>query len=161
MGKFVMKTNEKGSRFVLKAGNGEIIGISETYSSETACKNGVESVRKNAVAAGLEDQTVEGSSCKNPKFEVYKDKAGEFRFRLKAANGEIILTGESYKAKAGCLKGIESIRKNAAESPVVEESLKELKASKGTAMPFLCVLHFFFAAFSFQEKRKSRPKRKA
>ena len=64
---------------------------------------------------------MEGSSCKNPKFEVYKDKAGEFRFRLRAANGEIILTGESYKAKAGCLKGIESIRRNAAESPVVEE----------------------------------------
>ena len=64
MGKFVMKTNEKGSRFVLKAGNGEIIGVSETYSSESACKNGIESVRKNAVAAGLEDQTVEGSSCK-------------------------------------------------------------------------------------------------
>ena len=108
MGKFLMKTNEKGSRFVLKAGNGEIIGVSETYSSESACKNGI-------------DQTVEGSKCKNPKFEVYKDKAGEFRFRLKASNGEIILTGESYKAKAGCLKGIESIRRNAAESPVVEE----------------------------------------
>ena len=121
MGKFVMKTNEKGSRFVLKAGNGEIIGVSEFYTSESACKNGVESVRKNAVAAGLEDQTVEDSKCKNPKFEVYKDKAGEFRFRLKAANGEIILTGESYKAKAGCLKGIESIRNNAPESPVVVE----------------------------------------
>ena len=97
MGKFVMKTNEKGSRFVLKAGNGEIIGISETYSNESACKNGIESVRKSAVAAGLEDQTVEGSKCKNPKFEVYKDKAGEFRFRLKASNGEIILTGESRR----------------------------------------------------------------
>ena len=121
MGKFVMKTNEKGSRFVLKAGNGEIIGVSETYNSESACKNGIESVRKNAVAAGLEDQTVEGSACKHPKFEVYKDKAGEFRFRLKATNGEIILTGESYKAKAGCLKGIESIRNNAPESPVVVE----------------------------------------
>ena len=57
----------------------------------------------------------------NPKYELYKDKAGEFRFRLKAANGEIILTGESYKAKAGCLKGIESIRNNAPESPVVVE----------------------------------------
>ena len=126
MGKFVMKTNEKGSRFVLKAGNGEIIGVSETYTSESACKNGIESVRKNAVAATLEDQTVVGYVAPKglvlkPRFEVYKDKAGEFRFRLKAGNGEIILTGESYKAKAGCLKGIESIRKNAAESPVVVE----------------------------------------
>ena len=124
MGKFVMKTNEKGSRFVLKAGNGEIIGISETYSSETACQNGVESVRKNAVAAGLEDQTVEGSSCKNPKFEVYKDKAGEFRYRLKATNGQIIAVGESYKALSSCLNGIESVRKNAAESNIVKEEAK-------------------------------------
>ena len=119
MGKFLMKTNEKGSRFVLKAGNGEIIGVSETYSSESACKNGVESVRKSAVAAGLEDQTVEGSKCKNPKFEVYKDKAGEFRFRLKASNGEIIGKSEGYKAKASAKKGIASIAKNAPDAPVV------------------------------------------
>ena len=49
------------------------------------------------------------------KFEVYKDKAGEYRFRLKAANGNTILTGESYKAKDGVLNGIESIRKNATD----------------------------------------------
>ena len=121
MGKFVMKTNEKGSRFVLKAGNGEVIGVSETYSSESACANGIESVRKNAVAAGLEDQTVEGSSCKNPKFEVYKDKAGEFRFRLKAANGEIIAASQGYASMKSCLAGIESVKKNAPESPIVEE----------------------------------------
>lgn len=46
------------------------------------------------------------------KFEVYKDKAGEFRFRLKAGNGENILGSEGYKAKASCMKGIESVRKN-------------------------------------------------
>lgn len=122
MGKFVIQDAKNGVKFNLKAGNGEIILTSETYTALAGCKNGIESVRKNAAAAALEDQTVEGfAKEKNPKFEVYKDKAGEFRFRLKAANGEIILTGESYKAKAGCLKGIESIRRNAAESPVVEE----------------------------------------
>lgn len=46
------------------------------------------------------------------KFEVYKDKAGEYRFRLKAGNGENILGSEGYKAKASCMKGIESVRKN-------------------------------------------------
>lgn len=46
------------------------------------------------------------------KFEVYKDKAGEFRFRLKAANGQNILASEGYSAKAGCMNGIESVRKN-------------------------------------------------
>ena len=125
MGKFVMKTNEKGSRFVLKAGNGEIIGVSETYSSETACKNGVESVRKNAVAAGLEDQTVEGSACKNPKFEVYKDKAGEFRFRLKAKNGQIVGISEGYKTMDACLNGVQSVKNNAPEAELIREEAEE------------------------------------
>lgn len=46
------------------------------------------------------------------KFEVYKDKAGEFRFRLKAANGQNILASEGYKAKASCMNGVESVKKN-------------------------------------------------
>lgn len=46
------------------------------------------------------------------KFEIYKDKAGEFRFRLKAGNGQTILASEGYKAKASCTNGIESVRKN-------------------------------------------------
>lgn len=46
------------------------------------------------------------------KFEVYKDKAGEFRFRLKAANGQNILSSEGYKAKPSCMNGVESVKKN-------------------------------------------------
>ena len=46
------------------------------------------------------------------KFECYKDKAGEFRFRLKAGNGNTILASEGYKSKSGCTNGIESVRKN-------------------------------------------------
>lgn len=118
MGKFEIKETKSGFKFNLKAGNGEIIATSETYTTESACKNGIESVRKNCVGE-IEDQTVEGfETKKNPKFEVYTDKAGEFRFRLKAKNGEIIATGESYKAKKSCLNGIESIKKNAPEAPV-------------------------------------------
>lgn len=47
------------------------------------------------------------------KFGLYNDKAGEFRFRLKAANGENILSGEGYTTKSACLTGIDSVRKNA------------------------------------------------
>ena len=54
------------------------------------------------------------------KFEIYKDKANKFRFRLKAGNGEVIAVGEAYESKAGCLNGIESIRKNAPDATVVE-----------------------------------------
>ena len=121
MGKFVVKTTKTGFVFNLKAGNGEVIAVSEVYSNEGSCMNGIESVRKNAVAAKLEDQTVEGyETVTNPKFEVYVDKAGEFRFRLKARNGEIIAVGEGYKAKASCLNGIDSIRRNAPEAEVVK-----------------------------------------
>ena len=49
------------------------------------------------------------------KFELYKDKAGEFRFRLKAGNGENILASEGYKDKSGATNGIESVKKNAAD----------------------------------------------
>lgn len=119
MGRFVIKTVKSGVKFDLKAGNGEVIATSEVYTSMSACRNGVESVRKNSSVAALEDQTGEGfAQEKNPKFEMYTDKAGEFRFRLKARNGEIIAVSEGYKAKASCLNGIESVRKNAPEAPV-------------------------------------------
>ena len=121
MGKFVVKEVKTGYKFDLKAGNGEIIATSEVYTSEASCLKGVESVRKNAAIANLEDQTVENfETATNPKFEVYVDKAGEFRFRLKARNGEIIATGEGYKAKASCLNGIDSIRRNAPEAEIVK-----------------------------------------
>ena len=118
MGKFVIKTVNSGIKFDLKATNGEVIATSEVYSSEAACKSGIESVRKNAVDAKLEDI---GQSVTNPKFQVYEDKAGEFRFRLTARNGEIIATSEGYKAKESCENGIASVRKNAPEAEVVEE----------------------------------------
>lgn len=54
------------------------------------------------------------------KFEIYTDKAGEFRFRLKAANGEVIATSQGYSAKASALNGIDSVRRNAADAEVVE-----------------------------------------
>ena len=121
MGKFVIKEAKTGFKFDLKAGNGEIIATSQIYTTEAACRNGIDSV-KNSCVGGVEDQTAEGfETLKHPKFEVYADKAGEFRFRLKARNGEIVATGEGYKAKASCLNGIESIKKNAPEAEIVVE----------------------------------------
>ncbi|MFE0135641.1 YegP family protein [Streptomyces sp. NPDC059037] len=54
------------------------------------------------------------------KFEVYKDGAGKYRFRLKAGNGEIIAVGEAYESKAGCLNGVESVKSHAPGAQVVE-----------------------------------------
>lgn len=122
MGKFVMKKAKTGFMFNLKARNGQVIGTSEIYSGEAACRNGIEAVRKAVESAKLEDQTKAGSTpLTNPKFEIYKDARGEFRFRLKAKNGEIILTGEGYASKDGCRNGIASICTNAPDAIVVEE----------------------------------------
>ena len=122
MGKFAVRTTATGIKFNLKAGNGEIIATSEIYTTEAACKKGIASVKKNAPIAAIEDQTVEGYKVeKHPKFEIYKDKAGEFRFRLKATNGQIIASSEGYKALASCLNGIESVKKNAPDAPIVKE----------------------------------------
>jgi len=119
MGKFVVKETKTGIKFSLVAGNGEIIADSEVYSSKAACLNGVESVKTNAPIAPVFDTTdADAAEPKNPKFEVYKDKAGEFRFRLNAKNGQIIATSEGYKAKASCLNGIESVKKNAPDAAV-------------------------------------------
>ena len=121
MGKFVFKTVASGYKFDLKAGNGEVIATSEVYESEAACKNGIASVAKNAPVANVENQTNEGYATeKCPKFEVYTDKAGEYRFRLKATNGQVIAVSEGYSSEAGCLNGVESVKKNAADAETVE-----------------------------------------
>ena len=120
MGKFIVKTTNTGIKFDLKAGNGEVIATSEVYASKASCLNGIESV-KTCCAGGIEDQTVEGfEAVKHPKFEIYLDKGGEYRFRLKARNGEIIAVSEGYKAKASCINGIESVKKNAPDAPIEE-----------------------------------------
>ncbi len=126
MGKFVVKKTATGYTFRLKAGNGEIIATSEVYSSIDSCENGIESVRKNAPIAALEDQTEEGyTTQKHPKFEVYLDKKGEPRFRLKARNGEVIAVSQGYSSKTSCLNGVESVRKNAPEATVEHEQEQE------------------------------------
>ena len=123
MGKFVIKSTKNGGfKFDLKATNGEVIATSEVYGTEATCKAGIASVQKNAPAAAVENQTVEGyAKEKHPKFEVYQDKAGEYRFRLKATNGQIIAVGEGYKKLPSCLNGIASVQKNAPDAPVVKE----------------------------------------
>ena len=117
-GKFIITKAKNGEyTFNLKASNGEVIlTASETYTTLDACENGVNSVKKNALS-NIEDQT-RNESAKHPKYELFQDKAGEFRFRLKAANGENIGKSEGYKAKASAKKGLASIGKNAPDAAV-------------------------------------------
>ena len=123
MGKFIIKKMKNDEfTFSLLATNGqEILSAGEGFKTLATCKNSIESVKKNALAH-VEDQTVEGyETLTHPKYEVYQDKAGEYRFRLKARNGEPIGKSEGYKAKASCLNGIESVGRNAPEGAVIEE----------------------------------------
>ncbi len=122
MGKFIIKATPTGFTFRLNAVNGETIAVGgEVYTTIDNCKNGCESVRTNAPIANIEDQTIEGFEPQpHPKFEIYLDKGGEFRFRLKAKNGQIIAASEGYKKKDSCKNGIDSVRRNAPDSPVIE-----------------------------------------
>ena len=109
MGYFRIRPVATGVKFDLHAANGEIVATSEVYQTEAACRKGMESVRRNAPKAQTEDQTV-GQRCANPKFELYEDRAGRYRFRLKARNGSIIAVSEGYTGKAACLDGIAALR---------------------------------------------------
>ena len=122
MGKFVIRNVASGIKFDLKATNGQVIATSEVYESKAACLKGVNSVMKNAPLAAVEDQTVEPYAVEqHPKFELYQDKAGEYRFRLKATNGQVIAVSEGYGTKVNCEKGIQSVKKNAEDAETVEE----------------------------------------
>ena len=118
MGKFVIKQAKTGVKFDLKATNGQVIASSQIYKSLPTCNNGIASVAKNAPLAAIEDQTIEGFAVeKHPKFQIYTDKAGEFRFRLRAKNGQIIATSEGYTTMKACRNGIASVQKNSVDAP--------------------------------------------
>ncbi|MBO2517618.1 MAG: hypothetical protein CW338_10215 [Clostridiales bacterium] len=120
MGKFVIKEKNDKFSFRLKASNGEVIAVSQSYKSIITCKAGIDSVMRCAPVAAVENQTEEGYAIeKHPKFEVYTDKAGESRFRLKAKNGQIIAASEGYASLKSCLNGIESVRKNSVDAKIV------------------------------------------
>ena len=123
-GKFCIKTASDGTyMFNLKAPNGEIIATSQMYTSKSSCMNGIQSVKTNAPEATVEDQTAEKYEiCKNPKFELYTDKGGEYRFRLKATNGNIIVASQGYSTKSSCKNGIESVKINASNANIEEIS---------------------------------------
>ena len=120
MSKFTIRVVNSGMKFDLRAGNGEIIAVSEVYTTRGACLKGMESIRACAPGAALEDQTTSVQKEKCPKFELYTDKRGNYRFRLKAANGKIIAVSEGYTSKASCLNGIDSVRKNAPSAQIEE-----------------------------------------
>ncbi len=97
-------------RFHLRAPNNEIIAVSEGYQSRASCLNGIKTVKRYCTA-DVEDLTTDATAISNPKFQVYRDAAGKYRFRLRALNNEIVLTGEAYETKQNCENGIQAIKR--------------------------------------------------
>ena len=134
--KFIVNKTNTGYNFLLIATNGQPVGHSQVYASLKSAQAGVEAVRKASAENKIEDTTKEGyEEQTNPKFVIYVDKAGEFRFSLQARNGEKILASEGYTTLAACKNGCASVVKNAAvadvELPEGEEApVKEEKAPK-------------------------------
>jgi len=84
------------------------------------CVLGRDIAQEKLFLASSIDKGCRVTTLPEPKFEWYKDKAGKFRFRLIAPNGEKIATGEAYASKDGCMNGIESVKKNAPIAKIVE-----------------------------------------
>jgi hypothetical protein len=61
--------------------------------------------------------------AKHPRFEIHKDKKGELRFNLTAANGQVVLSSEGYKTKAACKNGIASVQKNCTDDACFERKM--------------------------------------
>ena len=116
----MMKAVSSGYKFDLLAANGQAIATSEVYETQAACRRGIRSVIKSAPVARFADLTEENALPANPKFELFQDKAGQYRFRLKARNGQVIAVSESYTTKAACEGGIDSVRSNAPDASVEE-----------------------------------------
>jgi len=102
----VYKDTSGEYRFRLKAPNGEIILASEGYKAKAGCMNGIESVKENSVLEA--------------RFESYEDAAGKHRFRLKAANAEIIGVSEAYESEHGMKDGISSVQRWAPAAEIKE-----------------------------------------
>lgn len=126
-GKFDIQRARDGRFFFsLYASNHTVIAYSQLYSSSSGAITGINSVIANSQKAGIEDNTLKNPtplSC--PKWEIYLDKAEQYRFRLYAPNGLCVChSSHGYATKSGCKGGIESIKRFSAEARVDKSYLK-------------------------------------
>jgi len=110
MGKFVISVRKDGEfQFNLKAGNGQVILTSQGYAAKASCTNGIESVRTN--------------SADDSRFDRLEASNGKFYFNLKASNGQVIGASQMYESEASRDNGIESVKTNAPDATVEDESI--------------------------------------
>lgn len=117
-------------RFHLKAANGQIIAVSQSYGTKDAALKGIASLQSSAPIATIADSTpkepmpdsAHRGIVQDPDFEIQFDSAGKFRFHLRAANGEIIAASQSYLSRASAEKGIASIKRNAPTAKIIDQT---------------------------------------
>jgi uncharacterized protein YegP (UPF0339 family)/menaquinone-dependent protoporphyrinogen IX oxidase len=129
----IIRDSANKFRFHLKAGNGQIIAVSQSYGAKESAINGIDSIKKNAPLAKIADLTKEEEMPKTkhakgiipePVFEIQTNGPDKWRFHLKAVNGEIIAVSQSYQTKESVLSGIASVQKNAPTAKMVDLTLE-------------------------------------
>jgi len=117
-------------RFHLKATNGQIIAVSQSYGTKESALKGIASIQKNATIAKITDfatgampePTHSAGIVQDPAFEIMCDIAGKFRFHLKAANGEIIAASQAYLSRQSVETGIASVKTNAPMAKIIDQT---------------------------------------
>jgi uncharacterized protein YegP (UPF0339 family) len=116
-------------RFHLKATNGQIIAVSQSYGTKESALKGIASIQKNATFAKITDfatampePTHSAGIVQDPVFEILCDIAGKFRFHLKAANGEIIAASQAYLSRQSVETGIASVKTNAPMAKIIDQT---------------------------------------
>lgn len=126
-GRFDIRKAKDGRYFFsLYASNGLVIAYSQMYSSLGAVNNGIKSVIANMDKSEIEDTTLKKvTTLPCPKWEIYIDKADEYRFRLYAINGQCVChSSHGYSSKSGCKGGIDSIRRFARDAKIDKSYLQ-------------------------------------
>ncbi|MGI6166807.1 MAG: uL15 family ribosomal protein [Eubacteriales bacterium] len=130
LGYYYIKQTPEGFMFSLKAANHETLALSPAYQSLAACKKAISSLARNVSAAVIDDLTElaeDKVKVYAPKFEIYLDNAGEYRFRIKAANYETIATSPAYATKSGCRSAIDSVIHNVETKKLIVEDEETAK----------------------------------
>ena len=126
-GKFdIKRTKDDRYVFNLYASNHVIIATSQTYTTSGAAMNGIRSIIANAERSPIEDQTLKNYvALPYPKWEMYVDRGGQYRFRLNAPNGSCIVHSQGYTSKSSCKRGIDSIIRFATDAEIAKSYLKK------------------------------------
>lgn len=123
-GHFEINKSKDGKKyfFNLYASNKVGIATSQMYSSAQSALIGIKSVIANAAKAPIEDQTLKTyEELPFPKWIIYIDKGGKYRFHLSAANGSNICHSQGYTSKSSCKNGIESIIRSS-KNPQIDKA---------------------------------------